>query len=237
MKNRPTGLKKIRVTAFLAALNEEKNVAKTVKECFSLKDYDMEVFVVLDSKTTDNTAEVAKKAGAKIIDTGKWRGKGYALKKALKYATGEYIVQIDADYQFLPRDIPKMIKALEKGYDVALATRYRKGAHVEADSVTPLRRFGIFGLALATSIFSGTLLTDVLAGFKVFRADVFKKVKFKVDHYGYEAEEVIRAHQKGFKIVEVPVHYKKRIVGNSKLVPFKHGFMFLQTILETGFSR
>src|SRR5689334_4423583 len=111
--------KKTKVTAFLAALNEEKNVAKTVNECFTLKDYDMEVFVVLDSKTTDNTAEVAKKAGAKIIDTGKWRGKGYALKKALKYATGEYIVQIDADYQFLPRDIPKMIKALEKGYDVA----------------------------------------------------------------------------------------------------------------------
>lgn len=228
---------KPKVTAFLAALNEEKNVAKTVKECFSLKDYDMEVFVVLDSKTTDNTAAVAKKAGAKIIDTGRWRGKGYALRKALKYATGEYIVQIDADYQFLPRDIPRMIKALEKGYDVALATRYRKGAHVEADSVTPLRRFGIFVLALATSVFSGTLLTDVLAGFKVFRADVFRKVKFKVDHYGYEAEEVIRAHQKGFKIVEVPVHYKKRIVGNSKLVPFKHGFLFLQTILETGFSK
>lgn len=236
MKNKVRN-KKIKVTAFLAALNEEKNVAKTVRECFSLKDYNMEVFVVLDSKTTDNTAVVAKKAGAKIIDTGKWRGKGYALKKALKYATGDIIVQIDADYQFLPRDIPKMIKALEKGYDVALATRYRKGASVESDSVTPLRRFGIFVLALATSIFAGTMLTDVLAGFKVFRADVFKKVKIKVDHYGYEAEEVIRAHQKGFKIIEVPCHYKKRIVGNSKLVPFKHGFLFLQTILETGFSK
>lgn len=226
----------IKVSAFLAALNEEKNVAKTVKECLSLKDYKMEVFVVIDSKTTDKTAEVAKKAGAKVINTGKWKGKGYALRVAQKKATGDYIVQIDADYQFLPRDIPKMIEALENGADVALATRYRKGAKVEADSVTPLRRFGIFFLALATSVFAKTLLTDVLAGFKVFKAEVFKKVKFRENHYGYEAEEVIRAAQKGFKIVEVPVHYKKRVVGNSKLVPFKHGFLFLQTIIKTGLS-
>lgn len=229
--------KKIKVSVFLAALNEEKNVAKTVKECFSLKNYKMEVFVVIDSKTTDKTAEVAKKAGAKVIHTGKWIGKGAALRKAQRHATGDYIVQIDADYQFLPRDIPKMIQALENGADVALATRYRKGAKVEKGSVTPLRRFGIFFLALATSVFAKTLLTDVLAGFKVFKAEVFQKVKFKESHYGYEAEEVIRAAQKGFKIVEVPVHYKKRIVGNSKLVPFKHGFLFLKTIIKTGLNR
>lgn len=226
-----------KVTAFLAALNEEKNVTKTVRECFSLKDYVMEVFVVLDSKTTDNTAAVAKKAGAKIIHTGKWRGKGYALKKALRHATGEYIVQIDADYQFMPRDIPKMIKALENGADVALATRYRKGARLENNSVTPLRRFGIVIIALATSIFAKTLLTDVLAGFKAFKADVLKNIKYNSDHYGYEAEEVIRAAQKGYKIVEVPVMYKKRILGASKLSPFKDGFLFLETIIKTGFSR
>lgn len=235
--NRKTVKIKPRVSAFLAALNEEENVGKTVRECFSLKDYSMEVFVVIDSKTTDKTAAVARKAGASIIDTGRWNGKGYALRMAQKKATGNYIVQIDADYQFLPRDIPKMIKALERGADVAIATRYRRGAHVETNSVTPLRRFGIFFLALATSFFAKTLLTDVLAGFKVFKTEVIKDLKLRVNHYGYEAEEVIRAAQKGYKVVEVPVHYKKRIVGNSKLVPFKHGFLFLQTILETGLSR
>jgi len=227
---------KPKVTVFIAALNEENIIEKTVKECLRLKKYDMEVIVVLDSKTTDNTKAVAEKAGARVIHTGKWKGKGAALRKANKFATGDFIVQLDADYQFLPRDIPKMIEPLRKSFDVTLGTRYRPGAIVHSGAVTRFRRFGIFFLSLTTSFFSGQRITDVLAGFKAFRKSVLQDINMKEDHYGYEAEVVIRAAQKGYKILDVPIEYRKREKGASNLIPIKHGFLFLGTILKVGMN-
>lgn len=234
MKKNSTAKPKVTIT--IAALNEEKVIAKTLSECFKLKQYNLQVFVVLDSKTTDKTAEVAKKAGATVIQTGKWKGKGAALRKAVKYVKGDYVVQIDADYQFMPFDIPKFIDALQNGYDVALATRYEKGAKVYAGSVTPFREFGIHFLSFATSIAAGQRVTDMLAGFKAFKTKVLKDINMKEDHYGYEAEVIIKAAQKNYKITNIPITYRKRVFGDSKLMPIKDGFLFLWTIIKIGLN-
>jgi len=231
MKNKTT---KPYVSIMTAALNEEKNILNVIRDCKKLKEFKIEIIVVLDDKTTDNTAEVSKKAGARVIQTGKWRGKGAALKIAQKSVKGDFVVQIDADYQFMPSDIPKLIDPLTKGYDVALGSRYEKGAKIEKDSVTSLRHFGIVFLSLATSIAARQRITDSLAGFKAFKTPVLKKINFQEAHYGYEAEEVILASKKGFKIINVPVQYKKRNDGNSHVIPFKHGFMFLFSIIKAG---
>lgn len=224
------------ISILIAALNEEKIIKKTVSECLKLSAYKPEVFVVLDSKTTDNTKIVAQKAGAKVIDTGRWKGKGAALKYAIPYAKGKYTVMIDADYQFLPSDIPALIRPLEEGFDVTLGTRYRKGAKVDKGSVTLFRRLGIHFLSLATSIFAKQSITDVLAGFKAFKTNVLLAIDMQEDHYGYEAEVVIKAAQKGYKIKDVPIHYKKRLVGSSNVIPVKHGLMFLWSIIKIGLN-
>jgi glycosyltransferase involved in cell wall biosynthesis len=221
------------VTIMIAALNEEKNITKVIKECLKLNKLKTEILVILDSKTTDNTKGVAEKAGARVIQTGKWKGKGAALRLAQKYIKGDYVVQIDADYQFMPRDIPKFINALQEKYDVALGSRYEKGAKVENGSVTQLRQLGIHFLSLATSLACRQRITDMPAGFKAFKTSVLKNIHISVDHYGYEAEEIIKAARKGYKITNIPIEYKKRIQGNSKLAPIKDGFMFLGTIIKT----
>lgn len=222
------------ISVMMAALNEEKNIARTVKETKKIKKYKLEVLVVLDSKTTDRTGEVAKKAGAKVIHTGKWLGKGAALRLALTHAKGEIVVQMDADYQFMPYDIPKLVEPLLNGYDVALGSRYEKGGNPEKGSVTRLRRIGIYALSLLTSIFCGQRITDMPAGFKAFKKKVLKDVNMQINHYGYEAEVIIKAAQKNYRIICIPVDYKTRMVGNSKLIPFKDGFLFLKTILSVG---
>lgn len=225
------------VSIMIAALNEERNIQRTIRETLKIKKYyNLEILVILDSKTMDKTAQVSKKAGARVIHTGKWIGKGAALRLALPYAKGNIIVQMDADYQFMPHDIPKLIDPLLKGFDVALGSRYEKGAHVEKGSVTKLRRAGIFLLSLLTSVFCRQSITDMLAGFKAFKKEVLKDINMQVDHYGYEAEVIIKAAQKKYKIINVPISYKKRLVGNSKLIPFKDGYLFLKTILKIGFQ-
>lgn len=223
------------ISVMVAALNEEKNIKKTLDETFKLKKYPLEVLVVLDSKTTDKTAQVAKKSGARVIQTGKWLGKGAALRLALPYTKGDLIVQMDADFQFLPSDIPRLIEPLIKGYDVALGSRYEKGGNPEKGSVTLLRQTGIHFLSFVTSIFCGQKITDMPAGFKAFKKDVLKDIDMRINHYGYEAEVIIKAAQKKYKIICVPISYKKRRIGSSKLVAFKDGLLFLKTILKIGF--
>lgn len=222
------------VSVMIAALNEEKNIGRTIKETKKIKKYKVEILVVLDSKTTDRTEEVAKRAGAKVIQTGKWLGKGAALRLALPSAKGDIVIQMDGDYQFMPHDIPKLVEPLLNGYDVALGSRYEKEGNPEKGSVTRLRRIGIYGLSLLTSLFSGQRITDMPAGFKAFKRDVLKDIDMQIDHYGYEAEVIIKAAQKKYKIICVPVDYKTRVVGNSKLIPFKDGYLFLKTILSVG---
>lgn len=221
------------LTIMIAALNEEKNIEKVVRECLSLKNIKSEVLVIIDSKTTDRTKDVAEKAGAKVIHTGEWKGKGYALKAAQKYIKGEYVVQIDADYQFLPREIPKLIAALQNGFDVALGSRHEKGSKVENGSVTRFRDFGNYLLSAAATIAAGQRISDVLAGFKAFKTNVLKEVDFREVHYGYEAEEVIKAARKGYRIKNIPIEYRKRLDGRSNVIPLKHGLMFLGTIIKS----
>lgn len=219
----------------IAALNEEKNIQRTIRETLKLKKrYNLEILVVLDSKTTDRTAEFSRSLGAKVIHTGDWLGKGAALRLALPFAKGNIIVQMDADYQFMPYEIPKLIKPLQNGYDVALGSRYVEGGKAEKGSVTKLRRYGIFILSFLTSIFSMQRIPDMPAGFKAFKTPVLKDIDMQVNHYGYEAEVIIKAAQKGYKIANVPITYKARITGSSKLIPFRDGYLFLRTILSIG---
>lgn len=222
------------VSVMIAALNEEKNIARTLRETFKIKKYPIEVLVVLDDKTTDKTAQVSRELGAKVIQTGKWLGKGAALRIALPRARGGVIVQMDADYQFMPYDIPKLVDPLLDGYDVALGSRYEKGGNPEKGSVTKLRRVGIHFLSFVTSIFCRQRITDMPAGFKAFRTPVLKDINMETNHYGYEAEVIIKAAKKGYKIVCIPITYKKRVKGDSKLIPIKDGFHFLKTILKFG---
>lgn len=230
-----TKKKKHLISVMIAALNEEKNIQRTIRDTLKIKkNYNLEILVVLDSKTTDRTAEVSKKMGAKVIQTGKWLGKGAALRLALPKAKGDIVVQMDADYQFMPHDIPKLVEPLLQGFDVALGSRYEKGGNAEKGSVTKLRRSGIFLLSMATSVFCGQMITDMPAGFKAFKRSVLEDIDMRINHYGYEAEVIIRAAQKKYKIINVPITYKKRIRGDSKLIPFKDGYLFLKTILTIG---
>lgn len=222
------------VTVLIPAVNEEKLITKIVKDCLKIKGYVTTVLVIIDSKTTDRTAAKAKKAGAKVLHIGKGKGKGTAIRKSIASLKTDYTVQIDADYQFQPFEIPLLLSPLEKGFDVTLGTRYQKGATIEKGSVTPLKRFGSYFLSLTTTLFTQQRITDVMAGFKGFKTPVLKKLSPKTDHFGYEAELVIKAAQYGYKIVNIPITYKARMEGRSNVESIKHGLLVLETIIVTG---
>lgn len=230
MKNKKTP----KVTVLIPAVNEEKTIGKIVKDCLKIKQYKITVLLIIDSKTIDNTRENAKKAGAKVIHIGKGLGKGTAIKRSIPYIRDKFVVQIDADYQFQPHEIPKLINPLMNGFDVTLGTRYQKDAIVEKNSVSTINLLGSYFLSAVTSFFAMQRITDVMAGFKGFKTECLRKIKPTTNHFGYEAELVIKASQKRYKIINIPITYKKRGSGLSNVNSLKHGFLVLGTILKTG---
>ena len=225
--------KKPTVSVIIPAINEGKILLKVINETLKIDKYKMDVMVIIDSKADAETVKVAKQSKARVINIGKGMGKGTAVRKSIPYIKGEYTVQIDADYQFMPYEIPKLLAYLEKGYDVALGTRYQKGAKIEANSVSYLRLLGSFGLSLITTVFIQKRITDVMAGFKAFKTPVLKDLNPQVNHFGYEAELVVRAAKRKYKIINVPIHYKRRVLGETNVSSIKHGLLVLDSIIKT----
>lgn len=228
-------MKKEKIDILIPAFNESKIIARTIKNCLKLStNFRPRIVVIVDGKTTDDTSSIAKKAGAFVVETNERRGKGALFRKSLKYVQSPYVVQIDADHQFQPSDINKLVQPLIDGYQVTLGTRYEKGAIVEKGSVSLLKKIGSYTLSFATSVISGRRVTDVMAGFKGFRKAALLSLHPQVNHFGYEAELVIKAAKKQYKIRNVPITYTARKTGNSSVNSIKHGFLVLGTILKVG---
>lgn len=225
---------KDKIIILMPALNEGKTVIRTINDCYKNTKYNIEVFVVVDSKVSKKTLDAAKTTSARIINIGKGKGKGTAIKKAIPYCKDNVVVQLDADYQFLPSDLAKIVDPLLNGYDMTLGTRYQRGSHIDKDSVSLLRLFGSFGLSAITSLFAKQRITDVMAGYKGFNRGILKKLDPKTDHFGYEAELVLRAANLHLKILNVPISYKKRKEGKTSVSSIKDGFLVLRTIIDVG---
>lgn len=226
--------KKPLITILIPTINEDTIIRKTISDCYKLSNLHVEILVIVDSKTTKKTLQEAKKTKARIIDVGKSNGKGSAIKLAIPYIKGAYTVQIDADYQFMPIEIPKLLVPVMGEFDVALGTRYQKGAAIEKGSVSLFKFIGSFGLSAITSIFTSQRITDVMAGFKAFKTPILRQLHPEVNNFGYEAELVIKAAKEHYKIVNIPITYKKRTEGRSNVASIKHGLLVLQTILSVG---
>lgn len=230
-------MKKPSLTVIIPTINEGIILKKVIDDSIKAgKNFDTKIMVVVSDRTTQETKEIAKKSKAIIVDIKKQIGKGAAVREAVPKLNTDYAIQIDADYQFIPPEIPKMMELLLSGYDVVLGTRYQKGSKIDPDSVSYFRLFGSYVLSLITSIFSKQRITDVMAGFKGFDTKILKDLAPQTDHFGYEAELVVRAAKRKYKIINMPISYKKRETGKSTVSSVKDGYLVLRTIIKTAFE-
>lgn len=230
MPNKAKLSKKL-VSVIIPTYNEGKTIGKIIREVKDLNgQFPIEV-IVIDAHSSDKTVEIAKKEGVKIIVRDKKYGKGTDFWLASQKAKGDYVVQIDADYQFSPRDIPLMVKSLENGADVVLGKRI---SHKDAPFI---RTLGNFIFCSFTSILLGKRIEDVVAGFKAFRTPALLSLNLKESHFGYEGEVVVKAVRMGYIIDQVPVSYKPRTTGKSQVDPLRDGFLTLWSILKARFAK
>lgn len=225
------------VSIILTSYNEEKNIGSVIKECKSLKKYFPVEIIVIDAASKDKTVQIARKLKVeRVIKFPFKRGKGADFWAGGLVAKGDYIIQIDTDQQFQPYEIPLFVNALQDGADVVIGTRF-DGGKIQKGSISRRNLFGNWLMSFFTSLACGRRITDVMAGFKGFKRDAFLALDLKERHFEYEAEVVVKTVKMGMNLVQIPITYKKRIIGTSSIKAFNDGFKVLRTIVKIFFSK
>ena len=214
----------LKVTIVIPSYNEEKNMSDIITKIKS----DYENILVVDSKKSkDKTAEVAKEAGAVVIKDG-GKGKGEALRRAIRHVDDGIIVFIDSDGSHATEDIPKLIKPIQEGRaDMVVASRMLGGSdELHGTLLNFIKTTGTGLIQLFINYRWRVELTDSENGFRAIKADVAKKLKLKANDFDIEQEMVMKALKKNFRVSEIASHEYPRKYGKAKLKLMKCGWKF-----------
>ena len=220
----------VEVSVILPTMNEEAAVAKIIhqiKETLDQIGTSYEIIVV--DKSNDKTPEIARNLGAKVIRQ-KRKGYGDAYLEGFKVAKGKYIVMMDADGSYDPREIPRFLEMLRKGkIDFVVGTRLK--GEIKPGAMLWLHRYiGNPLLTKALNFFFKMGISDAHCGFRAIKREALQKLPLKCRGMEFASEMVIEAAKAGLRIGEVPITYYPRI-GESKLHSFKDGWRHLRLML------
>jgi len=203
----------------IPSYNEEKTVGDVVKKIpRRIEGIEQVQVIVADGASTDRTVQIAKEAGAdKIISCKTREGLALGFKRGLDTALelgADIIVNIDADNQYDPTEIPALIKPIIEGEaDVVLGSRFK--AYMED---MPLqRRIGNKVATYVTRRLSGVQISDAQTGFRAFTREAAMKLNI-LSKYTYTQETIIQAAYKKLKLVEIPINFRRRKEGKSRLI-------------------
>ncbi|HDZ54407.1 MAG TPA: glycosyltransferase family 2 protein [Candidatus Nealsonbacteria bacterium] len=206
------------LSVIIPAYNEARRLPKTlekVDEYLREQTYDYEVIVVNDG-SRDKTAEVVKNLQSQIknlrlIDNKENHGKGYVVRQGILAASGEYRVFTDADNSTSIDQVERMWPEFKKGYDIVIGSRDVNGAVL--DPPQPWIRNIILGegFKLFRKIIIGLWkIEDSQCGFKGITRAASEKIfpKCKIDRFAFDPEILVIANKLGYKIKEIPIHWK-----------------------------
>jgi len=202
----------------IPAYNEEATLGEVIREIPRKIDDNSTKIVVVDDGSTDSTAQAATDAGADLVLRHKSRlglAKTFAegLAAALKMRA-DIIVNIDADGQYDTHQISDLIKPiLQDEADIVLGSRFKGWI----EQMSWGKRIGNILMTRMTSLLAGTHFSDAQTGFRAISRDAAMQLNILGD-YTYVQEMLIQATHKGLRIVEVPVRFRKRTTGESRLV-------------------
>ena len=214
--------------AIIPCYNEEHTIGSVI---LKTKHYVDEVLVV-DDGSSDDTAKIAKEAGAIVIIHETNKGKGNAIKTGFRYALNhgfDYAVTIDGDGQHNPAEIPLLVgNIMNNGHDISL------GFRVGQDTEMPKwRKVGKRILDYATSFGSGGFITDSQCGFRAFSRKAIEDLtpRLKGNAFSVESEQLIKAHDLGLGLVNTNVTCKYKDLDTSTKNPASHGVSVLGYVI------
>lgn len=230
-----------KLSIIIPVYNEEKTVQTILKRLSGVELIDSieKEIILVDDGSKDKTSQLVQayinshpEMNIKFLKHAENRGKGAAIRTALKQASGDYIVIQDADLEYDPDELNVLLKPMHKGEaDVVYGSRF-----VGSRPHRVLLFWHYIGNKFLTSLsnlFNNLNLTDMEACYKMFRTDIIKGLKLKENRFGFEPEITARvAKIPNIRIYEVGISYYGRIYKEGKKINWKDGLYAIFCVLR-----
>jgi len=239
-----------KISIVIPAYNEEKHIGTLIKKIKTIQTEKIgfkKEIIVVDDGSIDSTSKVVSTFTDVILIGQQNMGKGAAVQRGIREATGEFILVQDADLEYSPTDYIPMLNALGSTGKIAVYGSRPKGiirdkgwrmpflGKHECQGVGPWIMNIV--LMIITKFLYNRFITDMLTGYKLYPTDIIKQFNIKTTGFETDHELTGKLIRSGISIIEVPVSYEPRSIAEGKKIRARDGIIALWTLLKFRFGK
>lgn len=225
----------MRVSIIIPCYNEENTIEEILRRINEIN-LEKEIIVV-DDGSTDGTYQklenIKNKFQFNLFCHKTNLGKGEAIKTALNFVSGDYVIIQDADLEYDPKDYHHLLEAVQKNNAVVVYGSRRLNPQNKKGNLFYYLG-GIF-LTRVTNMLYGTKITDVSTCYKLFKTEIIRDIFLESKKFDFCTEVTAKISKKGIKIHEVPIHYYPRSPQEGKKLKWYDGFILLWSLIKNRF--
>lgn len=225
------------LTLVVPCFNEEKTLKQCIETVLKIENEELKLeIIIVDDASTDRSRDICNDLARKhqqiqVLFHESNQGKGAALRTGFKAASGDFVAVQDADLEYDPQDLIRLIKPLRQNKaEVVLGSRFRSGG---ASRVLYFwHSMGNKFLTLLSNMFTDLNLSDMETCYKVFKREIIQSIEIEENRFGFEPEVVAKISELRCRIYEMGISYHGRTYAEGKKIGIRDGFRALYCIFR-----